>query len=231
MVDTERFQLGPELIHRVTTLAACVAVERDGRISPLQVATYMPIDVESVARILESVEKDYRLEREELDGICYFRFDDAEAHAPSDLDIEAGDHLEELDALENNLAALKSDEGWTRKVREQHELVRLAANAEDATLELSYFLDRSEVSGSRIQSILNDFGAEGYVDHEFEKGGDEPLDYTFPDLEYPDDRFETNMELLEELGESEPSNHVWGWIGAVALVVLIVVIVVQFYAV
>lgn len=232
MVDTERFQLGPELIHRVTTLAACVAVDRDGEVSPLQVATYLPVDAESVARVLESVGDDYDIERIERDGICYFRFADARSRAPSDLDLESGDHLEDVDALENNLASLKSENGWSRKVREQHELVRLAGEADERTLELSYFLDRSEVSGARAQSILNDFGAEGYVDHEFgEEDDDEALEYTFPDLDYPEERFETNMELLDELGEADASNGAWAWIGVVAFVLLIVVIVLRFYTV
>lgn len=231
MVDTERFQLGPELVHRVTTLAASIAVERDGRVNPLQVATYMPIDVESVARILESVEDDYDLERFERGGICYFRFQDPDERVPSDLEIEAGDHLDDRDAVQSCISSLKSDGDWERKVREQHELIRWAAEADASTLELSYFLDRSDVSASRIQSILNDFGAEGHVDHEFEKDGEEPLEYSFPELEYPDDRFDTNMDLLEVLGASEPSNPVWSWIGAVALLLLVVVILIRFYAV
>jgi len=231
MVDTERFQLGPELIHHVTTLAACVAVERGGPVSPLQVATYLPVDAESVARVLESVQDDYEIDRIEKDGICFFQFADPESHAPDDLDLDAGDHLEYVGALENNLASLKSGNGWSRKVREQHEVLRLAGAAEERQLDLSYFFDRSDVSGARTQSILNDFGAEGYVAHAFDEDEDEALHYTFPALDYPEERFETNMELLEELGESESSRRVWGWIGGVALVLLVALIVLRFYTV
>jgi len=231
MVDTERFRLGPELVERVTALAACAAVAGDGAVSPLQIATYMPIDVESICRILESVQADYDLERLERNGIRYFRFADPEAHAPTELGIEEGDHLRNLDAVENNYAALKSDEGWSRRVREQHTLLRLASRAGAGLLELEYFLDRSDMSDSRLQSLLNDFGAEGYVDHAFDRCEDESIEFRFPPLDYPEERFERNMRLLEQLGSSGDSPRVWAYIGASVVVLLVLIAALRFYAV
>lgn len=228
MVDTERFHLGPELVHRVTTLAARIAIDRDRRVSPLQVVAYLPIDVESVGRILESVADDPGLHRGDAEGICYFEFDEPTERVSRDLDIANGEHLEDRESLEENLASLKSDGDWSRKVREQHELLRVAARADRRSLELSYFLDHSDVPSARVQSILNDFGAEGYVHHEF--GEEETLEYLFPELDYTDARFETNIEILDELEESEPSRPIWGLLGAFALVLLIVVFVIRFYA-
>ena len=229
MVDTERFQLGPELIHTVTTVAAQVAVRRGETASPLQVATYVPLDVDSVGRILEAVEEDYDLERVERDGICYFDFEDPHAILDHPIDIDGGEHLASLSDLESNLAALKSDDGWSRKVREQHDILRIAAGSDSRTIELPYFLSRTDVPSARVQSILNDFDAENYVEHALDEE-DDVLEYTFPELDYPDERHARNMEIIEMLDESERGNRIWLLLAAFALLLLIVVIVIRFYA-
>ena len=229
MVDTERFQLGPELIHTVTVVAAHCAARGDKSVSPLQVATYVPLDVDSVGRILEAVEEDYELERTERGDICYFEFEDPESIEDAELDVEAGAHLEETSNLQNNLSALKSDEGWSRKVREQHEVLRIAAKSDSPTVELSYFLSRTDVPSARIQSILNDFEAEGYVAHNFDEEND-ILEYTFPSFDYPDERHERNMAILEELDGTEHTFRIWLLLGAFALLLLVIVIVIRFYA-
>ncbi len=229
MVDTERFQLGPELIHAVTTVAAQVAVWHEEPVSPLQVATYLPLDVDSVGRILEAVEEDYGLERLERDGLCYFAFDDPDDILEAPLDIEGGEHLANLSNIENNLAALKSEEGWSRKVREQHDLLRIVAGADRPEVELSYFLSRTDVPSARVQSILNDFEAEGYVDHRVDEE-DDLLEYTFPSIEYSEARHARNMEILRELDGRSRAIWIWLVFGTFALVLLITVIVIRFYA-
>ncbi|MFB6372648.1 MAG: hypothetical protein ABEN55_05960 [Bradymonadaceae bacterium] len=229
MVDTERFQLGPQLIHTVTTVAAQVAVRQGETASPLQVATYVPLDVDSVGRILEAVEEDYDLERIERDGICYFSFKDPDAILDEPIDIDAGEHLAHLPDLENNLAALKSDEGWSRKVREQHDILQIAAGSDSRTVELPYFLSRTDVPSARVQSILNDFDAENYVEHDLDEE-DDVLEYAFPELDYPEARHARNMEILAELDGSDRVYRIWLVLGAFALVLLIVVIVLRFYA-
>lgn len=228
MVDTERFQLGPELVQRVTVVAAQLAVERDGLINPLQVVPYMPVDVESVCRALESVEDDLDLERVERDGISYFEFEDPEVRVDQTFDLEAGEHLEELEQLEDNLAKLNLDDDWSRKVREQHGVLRVVAKTERRTFETASIVEASEVPSSRVQSLLNDFSAEGYATHDL--GDDDgTVDYTFPALDYPDARFRANMSILDKLQRSEPSKPVWGLLAGMTLVLLIVLIVIRFY--
>lgn len=228
MVDTERFQLGPELIETVTVVAATLADREPREVNPLQVTAYVPLDVDSVGRILESVEKDYEVERVEHGGVCYFRFDNPGEMAPSELDIDAGEHIDD-EALDDNLAALNSDEGWNRKTREQHELLRIAADSADRTIELSYFLSRTDIPSARVQSILNDFGAESYVEHSFDDDED-VLEYTFPDLDYPEDRYERHLRSLHRLEGSGSTNPIWILLGVFALLLLVTVIVIRFVA-
>jgi len=228
MVDTERFQLGPQLIHTVSTVAAQVAQQHGGMASPLQVATYVPLDVDSVGRILEAVEEDYDLERIERDGICCFSFADPTRVLDEPIDIDGGEHLARLPDLENNLAALKSDDGWSRKVREQHDLLRIAAGADPRTVELPYFLSRTDIPSARVQSILNDFDAENYVEHDLDEE-DDVLEYTFPELDYPEARHARNIEILEELDGNGRGHRIWLLLGAFALLLLIIVIVLRFY--
>ena len=229
MVDTERFQLGPQLIHTVTTVAAQCALGQGNAVNPLQVATYVPLDVDSVGRILEAVSEDYDIERIERDGICLFEFASPEDVISEKVDMEAGEHLGNLPDLQNNLAALKSEEGWSRKVREQHEILQIAAESDSPTIELSYFLARTDVPSARVQSILNDFGAEGYVEHTFDDEED-VLEYTFPTLEYSEERNERNMDILRQLDGSNQTNRIWMILGAFALLLLVIVIVIRFYA-
>lgn len=229
MVDTERFQLGPELVHAVTTVAAQVAVWHDDAVSPLQVATYLPLDVDNVGRILESVEEDYDLERREVDGMCYFSFADAEGLLDEPLDIEAGEHLANFSDFETNLAALKSDDGWSRKVREQHALLQIVAGADGRTVELPYFLSRVDFASARVKSILNDFEAEGYVEHTLDEE-DDVLEYTFPAIGYPEAQYGRNMEILRELDGESRAVWIWVVLGAFTLALLITVIVIRFYA-
>jgi hypothetical protein len=228
MVDTERFQLGPHLIHTVTTVAGQLARRGDGEVSPLQVVTYLPLDVDSVGRVLEAVGEDYDIERVEEGSMCFFRFVDPEAVVDEEVDIDGGEHLADPSNLQNNLAALKSEEGWTRKVHEQHELLHIASRSDSATVELSYFLSRTDIPSARVQSILNDFDAEGYLNHEFDEEND-ILEYTFPPLDYPKGRHRRNLDFLDELDETDHSNRIWYLLGVFALILLGTIIAIRFY--
>lgn len=228
MVDTDRFQLGPQIVHTVGRVAVELAERGDGRVSPLQVATHVPLDVDSVARTLESMEGDYDVERVQSDGICLFRFADPGDIYGSRIDLESGEHLEPSDSFEENLAALKAEEGWERKVREQHELLSIAAESGERTVELAYFLSRTDVASARVQSILNDFGAEGYVDPDLDEEAD-LVEYTFPAFDYPDERLERNMSFVAEVDESTEPTRVWSVVGAIALLLLVIVVMIRFY--
>jgi hypothetical protein len=228
MVDTQRFQLGPGLIQVVGRAAGRLAQRHDRPVSPLEVTTYVPLDVDSVGRILESLEEDYEIARVQTDGLCHFRIDDADALASGAGDIDAGDHLRDHELFESNLADLKSDEGWTRKVFEQHELISIAAAAESKNLEVAYFQSRSEIPSSKIQSLLNDFDAEGYIGSNLEEDGDSPS-FRFPPLEYPNARRSRNMAILDETESDKRSNRIWLALTVAVAVLLVFIILVRFY--
>lgn len=231
MVDTQRFQIGPGLIQVVDQVATRVAARADGTISPMEVATYVPLDVDTVGRILESLEEEYALERIDREGMCLFRFNDEselrEATAEP-VDIERGEHLEDNPLFESNLAGLKSEEGWTRKVREQHELLRIAARSSGRTVELSHFTSRTDIPSSKIQSILNDFGAERYVESDVDEEAD-TLSYTFPAFDYSEERMERNLGILEELNGQEGTYRIWYVLGATTLVLVVLIFLIRFY--
>lgn len=232
MVDTERFQLGPGLIQVVAQVATRLAERTDQTVNPIQVATYVPLDVDSVGRILESLEEDYDLERVERDSICLFRFRDAqelEEATAAPVDIDNGEHLIDNPLFESNLADLKSEDGWTRKVREQHEILSVAAAAGTQTVELSHFISRSDLPSSKVQSILNDFGAERYVGSHIDEEA-ETVSYTFPEFDYPEHRRDRNLEIVEELdGQSRSPRVIWYLLGVSVVLLLVIVILVRFY--
>jgi hypothetical protein len=228
MVDTQRFQLGPGLIQVVGRAAGRLAQRQESPVSPLQVTTYVPLDVDSVGRILESLEEDYAIERVQTDGLCHFRVDDADALAKGAGDIDAGDHLRDHDLFESNLADLKSDEGWTRKVFEQHEILSIAAAAQSRELELTYFQSRSEIPSSKIQSILNDFDAEGYIGSNLEEDSDSPS-FRFPPIDYPNARRSRNMAILDETDSDKRNNRIWLALTVAVAILLVFIILVRFY--
>ena len=228
MVDTQRFQLGPGLIQVVGRAAGRLAQRYDRPVSPLEVTTYVPLDVDSVGRILESLEQDYDIERVQTDGLCHFRVDDAEALAKGAGDIDAGDHLRNHDLFESNLADLKSDEGWTRKVFEQHEILSIAAASQSVELELTYFQSRSEIPSSKIQSILNDFDAEGYIGSNLDEDEESPS-FRFPELEYPNARRSRNMAILDETDSDNRNNRIWLALTVAVAILLVFIILVRFY--
>jgi len=225
MVDTQRFQLGPGPVDAVADVVLELASRRDGEVNALQVATYLPLDVESVSRILDSLAEDYDLERTERDDLSITLVDLPDDH--QSVDIDAGEHLEDAGELFDNLTELKAEEGWERKVRDQHTLLQLAAAANGSTIDLSHFTGRADIPSAKIQSILNDFGAEGYVDRIFDENSD-TLRYRFPTLSYPADRLERNLDILDNLDDSGYSRRRIKVGVAVALLLLIGILIIQF---
>lgn len=177
--------------------AMCAAKDEQHHVHALNVAAYFPLDVETVSRMLENM-----TEREgvyfEQGELTYLHMEQPENFHVRGLDIERGEHLERNSSLIKHLSELRSDEAWLRKVMTQHELLRLAADARGRTLELGYFTSRSELPSARIQSVLNELGAEGHivVDLDEENGA---LRYIFPKIDYPKARYARHIALLQAL--------------------------------
>jgi hypothetical protein len=223
MVDTQRFRIGPHAVAFVSDVTATLAGRGDGEFSALVVATYVPLDVESVARILDSLEAEgdvHRVQRE--DGVCYYDAESLQARRVWDLD--SGDHLDDCQGFTRNLDTLRQDADWLKKTREQHEVLRIAANSKKSTLELGYFTSRCELPSAKIQSILNDIAAEGYihVDYEDDSGA---IRYTFPPLVYPKSRYARHMEILDELA-ARPGRSQRYWVAVVMAAAVILALVI-----
>lgn len=212
MVDTARFQLG---VHAVRTVSVVLAyISRNGFVSPLEVLTWVPLDVLSVARIIDVLVDDELAER--VDGRVKW-LGTIDAGAPN---VEQGEHLEATGFVEN-LVTLRGDQDWCRKVRDQQRVIRgLATLGTRSTLDK--IAEHANIPPPRVQAVLGDFEAEGYIHSE-------PLDHGLevdaPDLEYPPDRFERNNALLTNVEQrAVPIHRAWWIILGVAGVMLILFI-------
>jgi hypothetical protein len=229
MVDTNRFKLGPNCVRLVSEVAAALARRHDeGIVHVLQVTTYLPLDVQSVARILESLEDDegggvQRIQRETL---SYFQFSDPDVFSLRELELEAGEHLDDTQALMRTINALKTDDDWERKVHEQHQVLRVAAGAKSQTVELTYFASRLDLPSAKIQSILNDFGAEGHIELHYENDTD-TLSYTFPEFAYPKERLARNMSFQAKVEPAVSTSPIWAIIALATLVLLGVIVLIK----
>ena len=168
-------------------------------------------------------------EREGIDllesaGVTYLNFERPDDYNLRLLDLDAGEHLDSNTSLLKQLAVLRADEQWMRKLREQHELLRVASSAKSQRFELSYFTNRTEIPSARIQSTLNDLGASDFIHIEIdEEAGD--VHYIFPAFDYPRARYTRNMTLLETLTPHEPAMRSSWLLIAIAVLVLIVIVV------
>lgn len=202
MVDTQQLQSAPQCVSGVAEVAAQRAGSHPDHLThALEVASYFPLDVDTVSRMLESL-----CERDDIsmlarDGLTFVHIDEPDAYNLRMLDIDAGEHLTSNTSLLKHLAVLRSDEAWMRRVRDQHTILRVAAEARARTLELAYFSNRCDLPSAKVQSVLNDLGASGYVLAEVDDDA-ELVRYTFPDFAYPKRRQQRNMQLLDELEAS-----------------------------
>ncbi len=227
MVDTQQLQLASPITRAVAAVAGRLA-EHSALVSPLQVATYLPLDVDSVSRILDTLKNEYDFERVERDGICYFHIEAPEPllEKGGSIDLEMAFDLWEIEGLKEQLDELKADDDWACKVREQHDLLVVAAQADERHVELSYVLKRSDLTSAKIQSIFNDFEVEGYVEYCFEND-DEALEYRLPDFKYTDDRHRRNLSRLEALDGTRKRYRLWLVVGLCAVVLLACIILFQ----
>lgn len=227
MVDTKRFQLLSGCVAVVGEVAALLASRNgDHRVSVLQLTTYFPLDVERVGRILESLEEENPESVRSTDDeqIKAYEFEDPSKYIVHDFDLEHDAYLE-VQGIRESIGTLKLKKDWVRKFRNQHELLFLMGKAERNTLELSYFVRRTDLASAKIQSILNGWEAEGYVNSHFDEDS-ETLSYSFLPYEYPEIRYERNL-TFESKAEVETSAD-RRWIGLAAIFAIIIWLIVVY---
>ncbi len=224
MADSQRLRSTPEGIRLVSEVAAELAGRSGGRTSVLAVATYFPVDVDSVARVFEAIEAIDGVERIEEGPLTFYEIEDQQRFERPGPGVSQASFIDESAGFLRALGTLKSDEEWVRKVRAQHQLLRIVADADETTLELSYLTSRAGMSRARVQSLLNDFDAQGYLHIEVDEEMDQ-LRYIFPPIEYPRDRFERHMRLIEEVeAPVRTRSSPWIVLAIIALVILAIVI-------
>lgn len=198
MVDTQRIQNAPQCVSGVAQVAASRA--RDDahhRTHVLDVTTFFPLDIETIARMLEDLCDRPDINAIEHEGLSYVVVDEPDAYNLRMLDMESGEHLTSNTSLLKHLSVLREDTRWMRRVRDQHELLHIAAEASSRALEPAYFTSRTELPSAKVQSLLHDLCASGHVLRQTEPDGSHR--YLFPELTYPKARLTRNMELLSQL--------------------------------
>jgi hypothetical protein len=224
MVDTTRFQVSPEFAVLVAEVAAQLAASHDDdTVSVLELTTYFPIDVERLGRVIESIdEEDGTISAQQRDGINLYQFDEPAKYIKSNYELSQPEYLENS-GLYESLETLITKEQWVRKLRDQHELLLLMAEADESQLDLSYFVSRLDMSSAKIQSLLNDLDAECYIRSDYDEETD-TLRYNVPMFEYPRERFNRNIEFVSKLDRASEAKPVWSVIVISALVLLAILV-------
>ncbi|MBA2662554.1 MAG: hypothetical protein H0U74_09690 [Bradymonadaceae bacterium] len=224
MVDSQRLRSVPEGIQLVSEVAAILSRSHGGTTHVLEIVSYFPVDVDSAGRILEGLEEFQGVKRVQKDSICYYELENPDLFSLREIDIEKEEHLDDAAGFMRALSTLKKDEDWVKKVREQHELLQIAAGAKSRTIELSHFTSRSDIASAKIQSILNDFAAEGYISISYDENND-TLNYTFPQFAYPKRRMQHNLSLLERVETKNPVRPtLWLYVVVAAIILLGIII-------
>ena len=199
MVDTQRIQNAPQCISGVAQVAALRAKDLPkGQVHVLDVVTYVPLDVESVSRMLESLTDREDIEKIQQGDFCVIDFEDPHAFYARPMSLEDQEHLKNNPSLLKNLTQLRQDEHWVRKVKIQHELLRLVARSKKKRVDIEFFTRQCDLPSVKIQSTLNDLTADGHIVMEVDERADKVF-YTFPPFEYPKKRYQNNMTFLEDL--------------------------------
>ena len=181
----------------------------------LELLTYLPLDAQSVARILDSLVEDGHAIRSGH-GVQW------EGAPPGNeaVDVEGGEHLVAPGFVEN-LVRLRGDQDWCRKVRDQHRVVRAIATLGPQS-DLTLLAEHADLPPPRVRATLGDFEAEHFLQtspHE------DMLTIIAPDLDYPPERFERNEHLLCDVeARVVPLHRGWWIVLGIASVMLIVFI-------
>ena len=220
MVDTQRIQNAPQCIAGLARIAAQLASKSSNRcVNVLQVATYVPLDVETVGRMLESLREREDVSVVEHDGFEHICFENPESFFSGPSTLETQDHLLHNASLLKQLSLLREDPAWVRQVELQHALLRAVAKTRKTRLTLDFFQDALDFPATLIKSTLGDLCANAHSHTEIDAR--DRMVYTFPPLDYPSERYRQNMELLSNLPTPYSANlMVWG---VLALVVALAV--------
>lgn len=220
MVDTQRIQNAPQCVSGVAQVAASRArADAHHRTHVLDVTTYFPLDIETIARMLEDLCDRADISEQTHEGLTYVMFDEPDAYNLRMLDMDRGEHLTTNTSLLKHLSVLREDERWMRRVRDQHELLHVAAGASARALEPSYFTSRTELPRAKVQSLLHDLCASGHVQRQTDADG--AHSYLFPSLSYPRARYTRNMELLSQLEPVSFRSMTLVALGAAVLLVMV----------
>lgn len=220
MVDTQRFNIGPAAVQTVSRVAHELA-RRHGKAAVLQVVPYVPLDVDCVARILESLDDlPTTVSVQGDDGIKYYTFKDQMPETR----IESAEHLVETTPFGRNVKSLCDDPMWSRRARAQHALLSLVAGSSRANFSCDFLASRTKLPLSKIQSALNDFVAQNYV--QMETGDGDEAVYIFPEIEYPPALLEANLIALAPAEESGRIRKLW-WLLALAATIVLVFVVME----
>ena len=218
----------PDGLRLVSAVAAELAARGDGHTSVLAATTYFPMDVDSIARVFEGLEQLDGVERLQRGPLTVYRIDNPDRFTDKAPPIDDPAFFDEAAGLRKAVADLKRDADWERRVRGQHELLRIIAASDETELELSYLTSRASMSRAKVQSLLNDFDAQGYISVDVDEEVD-AVTYQFPVIDYPESRHDRNMQQLEAVEPPARSRtSPWFILAAFAVVVLIVVILLRF---
>jgi hypothetical protein len=227
MVSTLELEGAPECLAGLVSVAAiCASGSGRHRTHALELASFFPLDVETVDRMLGRLDDREGVEFMVEEGVRYLVLEDVESYHVEALDLEAGEHLERNASFRRHLERLGADEGWRRKTREQHELLCCAAGSGGRRVELSYFTKRLNIPSSRVQSLLNDLSAGGHVRVELDEEADK-LSYVFPVFSYPRERLARHLATLEQRGseavvEAQQESKRWRVLMAFGLLVVVI---------
>jgi len=217
MVDTERFHLGPHAVQVVGGIAATMG--RDRNTHALEIATQVPLDIESIARILDALADEgvVAIDTDEA-GFERVVVQNADEYAAVAADVKEGTHLDDAGLL-RNISALRADPEWSRKARDQHRVLRAVTTLGPKT-ELDRLVSASDVPSARLRAVLGDLETEGYARTDYDEAT-EVMHVEFPAITYPKDRFERNIELLTaEPVKTAQISRIW-WVAlALAAIVL-----------
>lgn len=220
MVDTQRFNIGPATVQVVSRVAHELA-RRNGRVAVLQVLPFVPVDVDTVARILESLDELPSTSRiQDVDGIDYYTFSDP----MPPVNLEDGEHLKDQTGFVRNLRSFSDDAEWVRRTRAQHSLLSFVASSPRPHFTCELLASRCKVPGSKVQSALNDFVSQKHV-HMNENDADEVL-YVFPKIIYPPNRLESNLKVLAPAEETGRVSKHW-WLAAIAATAVLVIVLLE----
>ena len=225
MVDTQRITSTSLIAVCIGEVAAALATEHPRRMVHLfAVASYFPLDVESVARVMDCLQGQYHLDQLRLGGLSHWVFlEPQELDAPALRRYQRGDHLAPDGQLMRQLAALARDDEEYRRTRDQHDLLRLVSELDDLDVEFSRLAHGTAMTSARLKSLLNDFVAAGHVQVEVDEERD-TLHYTFPPLDYPASRHEHIMVRLQQV-EQRRGGKRRAWLLAVAILGVLALLV------